>query len=116
MADREQWPVEFTPAALEDLAAIATYRSERRGIDDGETLLDALLERCRSLQRFPRRGPQPKELAGQGEDDVRQIASGVHRIIYEVQEARVLVILVADGRRDMQRLLRERLRDPRASA
>lgn len=102
-------PVAFTPAARDDLAGIVAYRAAQRGTDAGEALLDSLLDRAQALRQFPNRGARPKELLGQGEENIRQIIATPYRMIYEVQPERVLFILIADGRRDMQRLLRERL-------
>lgn len=102
-------PVDFTPAALSDLHGIVAYRSAQRGTDAGEALLDRLMERAQTLRQFPNRGAHPKELLGQGEDNIRQLLATPYRMIYEVRPDRVLLILIADGRRDMQRLLRERL-------
>ena len=109
MRPEKALPVVFSPDALADLDAIVAFRVEQRGEDAGHALLDTLIERCTALREFPRRGARPKELEGQGEDDVRQILSGPYRMIYDVQPDQVMVVLIADGRRDMQRLLRARL-------
>lgn len=102
-------PIVFSPAALTDLDDIVAFRVKHRGEDAGHALLDLLVGRCTALAQFPNRGAHPKELKGQGEEDVRQIVSGPYRIVYDVMEDQVLIVLIADGRRDMQRLLRERL-------
>lgn len=56
----------------------------------------------------------PKELSGSGETNIHQALHGVYRIFYEVDVDAVNVFLIADGRRDMAKLLRDRLltRDP----
>lgn len=101
--------VVFSPAALTDLHAIIAFRVDQRGEDAGHALLDALTDKCAALRDFPNRGAHPKELHGQGEGGVRQIVSGPYLIIYDVDDIEVLIVLIADGRRDMQRLLRDRL-------
>lgn len=110
MPDRPDLPILFSPAALTDLEDIINFRIAQQGEDAGDALLDTLVGRATALCQFPRRGARPKELEGQGEDEIRQIVSGLYRIIYDVQADHVLIVLIADGRRDMQRLLRERLR------
>lgn len=109
MPDRPDLPVLFSPAALTDLEEIVDFRIAQQGEEAGAALLDTLIGRATALGQFPRRGARPKELEGQGEDDIRQLVSGLYRIIYDVQADHVLIVLIADGRRDMQRLLRDRL-------
>lgn len=106
--------VALTTDARGDLGEIARYRAGRRGLDAADALLDAILATIATLEHFPLRGPAPKELAGSGETRVHQILHGVYRIFYEVAADNVTVFLIADGRRDMQKLLRDRLltRDP----
>ena len=114
MSNPVRYRVSLTPDARNDLAEIGRYRAGKRGLDDAERLLDAVLEAIGKLEHFPRRGPRPKELAGTGESDIHQTQHGLYRILYEVSVETVAVFLIADGRRDMQTLLSSRLltRDP----
>ena len=80
-----------------------------RGADAAETLLAGLLAKAEALERFPERGAVPKELDGLGIRAFRQLVHPPHRIVYRVIGQEVLVLLIADGRRDMQALLERRL-------
>jgi len=62
-----------------------------------------------SLSEHPRRGNYPKELLELGIREYRELFFRPYRIIYRVIESNVYVLVIADGRRDMQSLLQRRL-------
>ena len=62
-----------------------------------------------SLAKHPRRGNYPKELLDIGIREYREIFFKPYRIIYRVMGNNVYVLVIADGRRDMQTLLQRRL-------
>ncbi|RJR24100.1 MAG: type II toxin-antitoxin system RelE/ParE family toxin [Desulfobacteraceae bacterium] len=62
-----------------------------------------------SLSEFPERGVYPKELLALGIREYRDIFFKPYRIFYRVMENIVYVLLIVDGRRDMQSLLQRRL-------
>jgi toxin ParE1/3/4 len=62
-----------------------------------------------SLSESPERGVYPKELLALGIRDYREIFFKPYRVIYRVAGDVVHVLLIADGRRDMQTLLQRRL-------
>ncbi len=97
---------EDTERDLEDLHTyIATYDS----FENAERVLDLLVEVAQSLSTHPERGSIPKELRSLGIREYRQVFFKPYRLIYRVVDARVIVYLIADGRRDMQSLLARRL-------
>jgi toxin ParE1/3/4 len=91
---------------LEELVSpIATHDSPQ----NAERVLGRILEIAESLSAAPTRGSQPKELRGLGDQEYRQVFFKPYRLIYRVVEERVVIYLIADGRRDMQTLLARRL-------
>lgn len=63
-----------------------------------------------SLSEHPRRGNYPKELLDLGIREYRELFFRPYRTIYRVIESNVYVlVIIADGRRDMQSLLQRRL-------
>ena len=74
-----------------------------------EALLDAVLDRIETLEAYPLRGAVPKELEAIGLAEFRQVLVSPYRLIYRVEEDVVFVLVIADGRRDMQALLQQRL-------
>jgi toxin ParE1/3/4 len=101
--------VRLTHAAEDDLEAIRDYLTEHRGADAAEELIDQLLEKIEMLEAFPERGSVPRELEALGISEFRQILAGRFRLIYRVVDQEVFVSVIADGRRDMQALLENRL-------
>ena len=75
-------------------------------------VLDQIQSKLDSLHLEPERGSVPRELGNLGIDRYRQIFFKPYRIIYQVREKRVVVSLIADGRRDMLVLLQRRLTAP----
>ncbi len=62
-----------------------------------------------SLTETPDRGVWPKELLAVGIREYREIFFKPYRIVYRVIAEQVYILLIADGRRDMQTLLERRL-------
>jgi len=104
-----KYRVELTEGAEADLEALHDYITEYRSRGQADELLDALLERIDTLERFPERGAVPKELAALGITEFRQLLLPPYRLIYRVMATAVFVSVIADGRRDMQALLQRRL-------
>ena len=61
------------------------------------------------LSESPERGAYPKELLALGIREYREIFFKPYRIIYRIVEKNVYILLIVDGRRDMQTLLQRRL-------
>ena len=101
--------VEITEAAEQDLQDIVDGILRRTSARTADRLLDGLLECIDALERFPERGSFPDELAELGIKDFRQLVFQNDRLIYRVIGKRVFVMVIADGRQDMQRVLERRL-------
>jgi len=106
---RKAYEVRLTRGAEADLEALHAYLAEHRSPEQADALLEALLERVEALESFPERGAVPKELAGLGIREFRQLVHMHYRLIYRVVGAQVFIMVIADGRRDMQALLANRL-------
>ena len=106
-------PVEFevllTQGAEQDLEAIYDYIAEFDCVANANHVLDQLMRVVNSLSRFPQRGSYPKELLALGIKEYRQTSFKPYRVIYRVTGDRVIIFLIADGRRDMQSVLARRL-------
>jgi toxin ParE1/3/4 len=107
-----KYPVLLTAGAEADLESIYAYVCNFDSPARAEQLLDRLATAAQSLAEDPARGSVPRELQALGVTDYRQVFFKPYRLIYRVEERRVLVYLVADGRRDFQALLAERLLRP----
>ena len=61
------------------------------------------------LSESPERGTYPKELLSMGIREYREVFFKPYRIIYRVMNKNVYVLLIVDGRRNLQLLLQRRL-------
>lgn len=101
----------LTRAAAFDLEDIYDYISLQDVPGKADHVVDLIEDAFESLSENPERGVYPKELIALGSRDYREIFFKPYRIIYRVIEKTVYVLLIADGRRDMQTLLQRRLLD-----
>lgn len=101
--------VQLTRSAERDLADIAGYLAQSASPAIAAAFLDIILERIAELGQFPERGAIPRELEALGITAFRQLSAKPWRIIYRISETTVTILLIADGRRDMQTLLEQRL-------
>ena len=62
-----------------------------------------------NLTTFPERGSYPNELKNLGIKQYREVYFKPYRLIYQIQKETVYIMLITDGRRDMQTLLSKRL-------
>lgn len=109
MTEDVRFEVELTQGAEDDLEALHGYLAEHRSAEAAEALLDALLETIQALERFPQRGSIPRELERLGIREFRQVLLDPYRLIYRTIGSKVFILVIADGRRDMQALLERRL-------
>jgi toxin ParE1/3/4 len=96
-------------AAERDLNEIVTYIAENDSTERALRVSASIEKAISRLSTFPNRGPHPRELVEQGIRDFREIHFKPYRILYRVLADKVVVVLIADGRRDMRALLARRL-------
>lgn len=104
-----RYEVLLTRGAEQDLESMHDHIAEFDSITNANHVLDRLMQVVESLPRMPERGSYPRELVALGIKAYRQVFFKPYRLIYLVSHDRVIVHLVADGRRDMQSLLARRL-------
>ena len=103
------YEVLLTEDAEIDLEDLYEYIAHSDSIQAAEHVLDRLEEVASTLAADPSRGSTPKELRSLGLGEYHQVFSKPYRVIYRVFDERVIIYLIADGRRDMQSLLSRRL-------
>ena len=106
MAD---FDVRLTRGAEIDLESLYDFVMDNRSAEQADILLDRLAVAIETLETFPLRGSVPKELDVLGIREFRQILVEPYRLIYRLSGKTVFVMVIADGRRDMQALLERRL-------
>lgn len=105
----KRYAIAIEPGAENDLDEITEYIAEHESIDRAIDIATRIEGAIAELETFPNRGAYPKELLELGIRDYREIHFKPYRIIYQVLEREVVVVLIADGRRNMQTLLTSRV-------
>ena len=101
--------VRLTRNARADIEEIGDYIAQHDSPAGARYVRDQIELRIASLEEFPNRGGYVNELLDSGVKDFREISFQPYRIIYQVSGDEVHVLLIADGRRDMQTLFQRRL-------
>lgn len=104
-----KYKVNLSYSAEEDLFEIYQYVFLNDSAEKADRLYSKLYEKCIALQEYPNRGHIPSELSLLGIDDFLEITYKPYRIIYQVIEKVIFIHCILDGRRDLQKLLQERL-------
>ncbi len=104
-----RYRVSFVSDAEEDLIEIYKYVYLNNSEEKAEYLYTKLYEKSLMLQEYPERGHIPPELNILDVDDFLEIHFKPYRIIYRIIKNEVYVHCILDGRRDIQKLLEERL-------
>jgi toxin ParE1/3/4 len=107
----KKFTVVVDAGAERDLDDITAYIAEHDSIDRAIDVATRIEQSIAALATFPNRGVHPKELLDYGNRDFREIYFKPYRILYRVLDKQVVVVLIADGRRDMRALLARRLLD-----
>lgn len=102
----------LTKDAARDIEELYDYISLHDASGKADHVLDQIEKAFSRLSEFPERGVYPKELSAIGVREYREVFFKPYRIIYRIMDKNVFVLLIADGRRDMQSLLQRRLLDP----
>ena len=104
-----KYVVNFVSEAEEDLFEIYKYVYLNDSEEKAEQLYQKLYEKSLQLEKYPDRGHIPPELNLLDITDFLEIHYKPYRIIYRIIEREVFILCILDGRRDLQKLLQERL-------
>ncbi len=99
----------LTDDAARDLEELYDYITQHDSARKADSVLKKIEDLFKDLSKSPQRGTWPKELIALGIREYRQVFFKPYRVIYRVIGKKIYVLLIADGRRDMQTLLERRL-------
>lgn len=102
-------PVSLTFAAARDLEEVIDQTAVHGAPEKAEYVLAQIERAFIRLSESPACGTRPRELLALGIGEYREIYFKPSRIIYRIDGEAVTILLIADGRRDMQTLLQRRL-------
>ena len=95
--------------AEQDIINIYDYIVSSDSLEKAEYVLENIEKKCFDLSEYPIRGHYPPELERIGIFEYREVHFKPYRIIYKIIASNVYVHCVLDGRREMQKLLENRL-------
>jgi toxin ParE1/3/4 len=98
----------WTRTAEEDLAGIVEFIADDN-IEAAFAVFERIHERAAALHDLPDRGRIVPELRQNGIIQYRELIVAPWRIIYRLDESKIYVMAVFDGRRNLEDLLLERL-------
>lgn len=101
--------VSTTRSAERDLVEIGDYIAAHDSPRRAAAVMARIDAGVAKLALFPHRGSYPKELLALGVSEYRQVFVKPYRIIYHTAATAVTVVVVIDGRRDLEALLARRL-------
>ena len=105
----QTYSVFLTQDAMDDLEMIHDYIFDHDSPRKADYVIDKIEKTFEKLSLFPQRGAYPPELLEIGIKEYREVFFKPYRIIYRIQTDMVYVMVIADGRRDLQTLLLRRL-------
>jgi toxin ParE1/3/4 len=103
------YQVFLTEDAACNLEELYDYIEAYDTLQKADYVVDKIEEAFSSLSDNPERGAYAKELLAVGLREYREVYFKPYRIIYRIIAQHVYVMVIADGRRDMQSLLQRRL-------
>jgi len=103
------YTVLLTQDAMDDLKAIYDYIYDHDSPDRADYVIGQIEKIFGTLALFPERCGYPPELLEVGIKEYRETFFKPYRIVYRIQDSRVYVMMVVDGRRNLQTLLLRRL-------
>jgi toxin ParE1/3/4 len=107
------YEVLLTADAEKDLEELYHHISEHDSPEKASHVLQKIESALFRLSSLPDRGACPKDLSALGIREYREVFFRPYRIVYRVIGETVYVLLISDGRRDMQTLLQRRLFSPK---
>lgn len=96
-------------SAERDLKDLRRYMLDNFTPTHWQSVYAGIKEAIRGLQKFPRSGVVPDEIAQLGQTQYRQVLSGKNRVIYEIRDNDVFIHIIVDMRRDLSAHLSKRL-------
>jgi len=104
----KEYSVNLTKGAETDLEEIVSYIAND-SVENALRIFDRLQNKVNSLNKMPERGRYVPELLDKNIRDYKELIENPWRIIYKIDECKVDVLTIIDGRRNLQDILMEKL-------
>jgi toxin ParE1/3/4 len=93
--------IEWTRSAARDVRNVRNYIALDSEVY-AERTIEKIVEAVEKAANFPRIGRKVPEA---DDDSIREIIFGNYRIIYRIEESRILVLMVIHGARDLTQVV-----------
>ena len=103
-----EYKVELTKTAQSDLFDIYFFVALNDSFNKADKLIKRLKDKCKTLHKFPKRGSKINELYEE-RPDLMQVICSPYNIIYKVENNKVFILAILDGRRNLQQELQDRI-------
>ncbi len=103
-----KFSVLWTSSAIDDLDAICSYIAQYSTGQTNNTYRK-ITQQAQSLETFPQEERVVPELAIHNIHTYRELISAHWRLLYRVEDTRVYILAIIDGRRELSDLLLQRL-------
>lgn len=103
------YSVSLTADAARDLSDLYSFIDGNDVPGKADYVLGKIEQVLTSLNESPSRGSYPRELADLGVTEYREVFFKPYRIIYRIIDEGVFILMIVDGRRDLEPLLQRRL-------
>ncbi len=95
-----EYRVIWSPEAVEDLESIAEY-IERDSSFYAQSVVSQILTASRKIKEFPLIGRVLPEI---GDENIRERFIYSYRLVYEIQQQRILIVAVIHGKRLLENI------------
>ncbi len=95
-----EYRVTWSPEAVEDIESIAEY-IERDSSFYAQSVVSQILEVSRNIREFPFIGRVLPEI---GDENIRERVVYSYRLVYEIQQQRILIVAVTHGERLLENI------------
>jgi len=96
-----EYQVTWSPEAVEDLESIAEY-IERDSSFYAQSVVSQILATSRKIKEFPLIGRVLPEI---GDENIRERFIYSYRLVYEIQQQRILIVAVIHGKRLLENIV-----------
>ena len=97
----------WTKPALNDLDEIITYIAAD-SVDTAIKQYERIKETAKEITAFPKQGRIIPELQNENITKFREIVVNPWRMMYRIEENRILILAIIDGRRNIEEILMKR--------
>ena len=100
--------IRWTDSARADLDSIINYIAGQDGIQPALGVYEKIMDKADSLTKSPERCRVVPELKKTGLSAYREMIVKPYRIFFHIDNRKVILLGILDGRRDLEQLLIER--------